>query len=57
MDEKLQKDLKKFLDRILNLNMDDFYNLYKDEDKKYDTNDDTPNYLAKQAIDLLKRLD
>lgn len=58
MDEKLQKDLKRFLNRIINLNYDNFYELYKIEEERYDSDEELPdNFLAEEANRLLKRLD
>ena len=57
MSEKDKLRLKRFLSQISNMNMDDYYNLYKDEDRKYEENDDSPNYQQKTALELLKLLE
>ena len=57
MNEKEKLRLKKFLSQIANMTMDDYFNLYKDEDRKYEENDDSPNFQQKTALELLKLLE
>lgn len=56
MEKELLK-LKKYFNRILNTNVEDYYSLYKDQDEKYNTNSEELNWLQTLASDGLKSVE
>ena len=52
----MEEKLIKFLEKIVNMSQDDYYNLYKIEEKRYDDNNEDDNYLQKEARNLLNKI-